>query len=103
MWAQLIIMRVKDGSDEGVSRLLRHLRDMEQPDSGWIRTTAMRDQADPNRVLVLAVFASEEQARAREADPRRAEGLATLRTMMSEMLDGPPQFSDLVIIDDAAS
>ena len=99
MWAQLITMRVKDGNDDDISRLLAHLRDMEQPDSGWIRTTAMRDQADPDRVLVLAVFESEERARARESDPRRAEGLATLRAMMSEILDEPPQFSDLVVID----
>ena len=103
MWAQLITMRVQDDSDEAVSRLLAHLRAIEQPDSGWVRTTAMRDQADPNRVLVLAVFASEEQARAREADPRRAEGLATLRTMMAEILTGPPEFSDLVVIDDASA
>jgi quinol monooxygenase YgiN len=102
MWAQLITMRVKDGTDNDVSRLLAHLRDTEQPDSGWIRTTAMRDQADPNRVLVLAVFESEELARVRENDPRRAEGLATLRAMMSEILDGPPQFSDLVVIDDTS-
>ena len=100
MWAQLITMRVKDSSDDEVSRLLAHLRDMEQPDSGWIRTTAMRDQAEPHRVLVLAVFENEQRARAREKDPRRAEGLATVRAMMSEILDGPPQFSDLVVIDD---
>jgi quinol monooxygenase YgiN len=100
MWAQLITMRVKDRNDDDVSRLLAHLRDIEQPDSGWIRTTAMRDQADPNRLLVLAVFESEERARARENDPRRAEGLATLRAMLGEILDGPPQFSDLVVIDD---
>jgi hypothetical protein len=95
-------MPVKDGSDGDVSRLLAHLRDTEQPDSGWIRTTAMRDQGNPKQVLVLAVFDSEESARAREHDPRRGEGLARLRAMMSEILDGPPQFSDLVVIDDTA-
>jgi quinol monooxygenase YgiN len=100
MWAQLITMRARSGSDDDVSRLLAHLRELEQPDSGWIRTTAMRDQADPDRVLVLAVFETEEKARARENDPRRAAGLATLRALMSEIVDGPPQFSDLLIIDD---
>lgn len=99
MWAQLITLSVKVGSDEDVSRLLAHLRSIEQPDSGWIRTTAMRDQADPNRVLMLAVFESEERARARENDPRRAEGLATLREMMSEIVVGPPQFNDLEVIE----
>ncbi len=101
MWAQLITMRVKDGTDEQVSQLLAHLRGIEQPGSGWIRTTAMRDQADPNRVLVLAVFQSEASARARETDPRRADGLATLRVMMGEILAGPPEFNDLVVIDDS--
>ena len=103
MWAQLITMRVKDGTDEQVSNLLAHLRAIEQPESGWIRTTALRDQTDPNRVLVLAVFQDEQSARAREGDPRRAEGLATLRTMMGEILARPPEFSDLVVIDDIAS
>jgi quinol monooxygenase YgiN len=101
MWAQLITMRVKDSTDEQVSELLAHLRDIEQPESGWVRSTAMRDQTDPNRVLVLAVFQSEESARARENDPRRADGLATLRVMMNEILAGPPEFSDLVVIDES--
>lgn len=102
MWAQLITMRVKDDTDEQVSELLAHLRDIEQPDSGWIRTTAMRDQADPNRFLVLAVFQSEDSARARENDPRRADGLARLRVMMSEILADAPQFSDLAVVEDSA-
>jgi quinol monooxygenase YgiN len=103
MWAQLISMRVKDGTDEEVSALLAHLRGIEQPDSGWLRTTAMRDQADPTRVLLLAVFQSEESARARESDPRRADGLARLRVMMGEILAGPPEFTDLVVIEDATA
>lgn len=102
MWAQLITMRVKEGTDKQVTRLLEHLRDIEQPDSGWVSTTALCDQADPQRVSILAVFESEEQARAREGDPRRAEGLATLRTMMGEILDGPLEFGDFVVIATSA-
>jgi quinol monooxygenase YgiN len=102
MWAQLITMRVNDSSEGGVSRLLAHLRAIEQADSGWIRTIAMRDQAEPQQVSVLAVFESEEKARARESDPRRAEGLATLRAMMAELLVAPPEFRDLVVIEDSA-
>ena len=102
MWAQLISLRVKDGSEDDVVALLAHLQSIEQPDSGWVRTTALRDQADPSRVLVLAVFADEAKARARESDPRRAEGLAQLRTMMGELLAGAPEFTDLVVIDDIA-
>ena len=103
MWAQLITMHVQQGTDGQLAKLLAHLRSIEQPESGWIRTTAMRDQTDPNRVLVLAVFKNEESARARESDPRRSEGLATLRVMMSEILAAPPEFSDLVVIDDIGS
>jgi hypothetical protein len=33
---------------------------------------------------------------------RRAEGLATLRAMMTELLDAPPEFSDLIVIEDSA-
>jgi quinol monooxygenase YgiN len=98
MWAQLITMRVKDGRAADVAALLEHLRSIEQADSGWIRSTALSDQADPNRVLLLAVFESEERARARESDPRRDEGLAQLRTMMADVLDAPPEFTDLTVV-----
>ena len=50
------------------------LRSIEQADSGLLRTTVMRDQADPSGLYVLVAFDSEEHARAREQDPRRAEG-----------------------------
>ena len=102
MWAQLISLRVKDDSDAAVTALVDHLQSIEQPDSGWVRTTAMRDQSDPNRVLILAVFEDEAKARARESDPRRADGLATLRTMMGEILAGAPEFTDLVVLADVA-
>jgi hypothetical protein len=49
-------------------------------------------------VLLLAVFESEERARAREGDPRRDEGLARLRTMMADVLDAPPEFTDLTVV-----
>ena len=103
MWAQLITMRVKEGSDggdESVRQLLTHLTSIEQADSGWLRTTALRDQADPRTVLVLAVFENEEKARARESDPRRAEGLGKLRELLSGILDAPPQFTDLAVVDE---
>ena len=102
MWAQLISLRVKDDSDAAVTALVEHLQSIEQADSGWVRTTAMRDQSDPNRVLILAVFEDEAKARARESDPRRADGLATLRTMMGEILAGAPEFTDLVVLADVA-
>ena len=97
MWAQLIRTRVKDGSEEALERLFQQLRAAEQADSGLVRTLVMREQSDPNAVAMLVVFESEEQARARENDPRRAEGLAAVRATMAEVLDGPPSFTDFVV------
>jgi hypothetical protein len=60
----------------------------------------MRSQADPTQVYVLVVFDSEEQARAREQDPRRQQGLARFRAAMGDVLDGPPEFFDLTVVRD---
>jgi quinol monooxygenase YgiN len=100
MWAQLITMRLKPGQDDGLTRLLDQLRATEQPGSGLVRAFAMRDQNDPTRVYHLAVFESEEKARARESDPRREEGLTAVRATMAEIFDGPPEFVDLEVHDE---
>jgi quinol monooxygenase YgiN len=100
MWAQLITTRLKPNSDDGFAKLVAQLRAIEQPDSGLVRSTAMRDQNDPSRVFMLVVFESEEKARARESDPRRLEGLQAARVTMAEIFDGPPEFADLTIIDE---
>lgn len=95
MWAQLITMPVKPGKD--LAGLAQALRDAEQPGSGLVRTLTMRDQKDPRRLYTLVVFESEEKARAREQDPRRHEALQAVREMMADVLDGPPEFVDLVV------
>ena len=74
MWAQLIKTRLKPGKEAGLERLYQHLRATEQPGSGLVRSTAMRNQKDPHSIYMLVVFESEEKARARERDPRRQEG-----------------------------
>ncbi len=95
MWAQLITMPVKPDKDfAGVSQALR---DAEQPGSGLVRTLTMRDQKDPRLLYTLVVFESEEKARAREQDPRRQEALQAVRAMMADIVDGPPEFVDLVV------
>jgi len=99
MWAQLITTRLKPGKEDGLRPLVDTLRATEQPGSGLLRSTAMRDQNDPSRVYMLVVFESEEAARKREQDPRRQEGLAEARTMMAEIFDGPPEFVDLTVVD----
>jgi quinol monooxygenase YgiN len=100
MWAQLISTRLKDGVEDKVPELMEKLRSIEQPDSGLIRATAMRDENDPNRLLLLVVFVSEEAARARESDPRREEGLKEVRALMADMFAGPPEFTDLTIVQE---
>jgi hypothetical protein len=95
MWAQLIRVPAKPGKD--LTGLSQALRDAEQPGSGLIRTLSMRDQRDPTQLYTLVVFESEEKARAREQDSRRQEALQDVRAMMADILDGPPEFVDLVV------
>lgn len=100
MWAQLITTRLKPGKEEELPKLFEQLRASEQPGSGLVRSTAMRDQNDPSRVYMLVVFESEEHARAREQDERRQQGLDAARATMAEVFDGPPEFVDLVVVND---
>ena len=98
MWAQLIKVRLKPGREADLSLLIEQLRVTEQPGSGLVRSTALQDTSDPSRIYMLVVFESEEQARARENDPRRNEGLETARATMAEIFDGPPEFVDLAVV-----
>jgi heme-degrading monooxygenase HmoA len=100
MWAQLSRVHVKEGHTDEVVGALEQLRSFEQPDSGLLRTIVMQDQKDPASMVVLVVFESEEKARAREADPRREEGLQALRARLAGALDGAPQYHDLDVIAD---
>lgn len=102
MWAQLMKTRLKPGQADALLSSFDVLRGLEQPGSGLVRTTVMRSQADPDQAYVLVVFESEELARAREADPRRQEGLLELRARLAEVLDGPPEFVDLDVLRETA-
>lgn len=98
MWAQLISMRLKPGKDDGLATVIEQLRAAEQPNSGLVRSIALRDQKDPSRVSFLVVFESEQHARARESDERRQAGLETVRATMAEIFDGPPEFTDFDVV-----
>jgi hypothetical protein len=98
MWAQLIQMRLKPGKDS--AEMTREIRSAEQPGSGLVRTLVMRDQTDPSRLYTLVVFESEEKAREREQDPRRSERLQVARSIMADIVDGPPEFTDLEVVDE---
>ena len=100
MWAQMITMRLKPGKEVDLPMVAAQLRAAEQPGSGLVHTTTTRDMNDPSRVITLVVFESEEKARERENDPRRQEGLKIARATMAEIFDGPPEFTDLTVVDD---
>jgi quinol monooxygenase YgiN len=103
MWAQLIKTRLKPGREDDLQRLYDELRATEQPGSGLVRSTAMRDANEPSSVYMLVVFESEAAARARESDPRRQEGLQTARAIMADIFDGAPEFVDLLVVDENAA
>jgi quinol monooxygenase YgiN len=103
MWAQLIATRLKDDVEDKVPALIEKLRETEQAGSGLVRSIAMRDQDDPSRFLMLVVFESEEAARARENDPRREAGLTEARALMAEMFAGPPEFTNLTVVQETTA
>lgn len=100
MWAQLMKVQSRPEHEAEMIEVFEQLQAIEQPDSGLVSTTVMRSQADPDTVYVLVVFGSEEQARARESDPRRQEGLARIRGAMGHVLTGSPEFVDLDVLRD---
>jgi hypothetical protein len=101
MWAQLQKVTSSPAREGELLDILEQLKAIEQPDSGLVKTMVMRNQADPSEVFVLVLFESEEKARTREQDPRRQEGLQGIRTSMGNILDGPPEFFDLDVIQEA--
>ena len=101
MWAQLITTRLKSGREGELHKLYEQLREAEQPGSGLVRSLAMHDQKDPSRVYMLVLFESEEKARVREQDPKRQERLQEARRTMSEIFEGPPEFVDLVVVEES--
>lgn len=101
MWAQMIKMRLKSGKDVELSVLMDQLKAAEQPGSGLLRSTTMRDQHDPRTVYTMVVFDSEGSARARESDPRRGEALGSARETMAEIFEGPPEFIDLSVVTES--
>jgi heme-degrading monooxygenase HmoA len=103
MWAQLIKVRVKSGKESELQGLFNQLQALEEPDSGWVRSTATRDQKDPSQLYILVVFESEEKARARERDPQRQQAVEPVNVKMAEVFEGPPEFVDLEVMEEIAS
>ena len=101
MWAQLQKVSSKPQKQAELLEVFEQLNAIEQENSGLVRTMVMRSQADPTVVFVLVVFDSEEQARAREQDPRRGPGLERIRAALGDILEGPPEFFDLDVLREA--
>lgn len=100
MWAQLQRVSSRPEREAELMEVFEQLQAIEQPDSGLRKTMVMRSQADPTQVFVLVVFDSEQRAREREQDPRRAQGLQRIRAALGDVLDGPPEFFDLEVVRD---
>ena len=103
MWAQMLTMRLKPGKESELARVFEMLRSAETPGSGLVRSTVLRDDKDPSRIVTLVVFESEQAARAREQDSARQEALVPVRELMGEIFEGPPDFSDLTVLEDTVS
>jgi len=100
MWAQVIKIRVKPGKEDQVGAVFDALRETEQPGSGLVRTSVMRDQKDPSVIWAMPVFESEAAARARENDPVRQEQLRDVRRLMGEVFE-EPEFTDLEVLSES--
>ncbi len=98
MWAQIIKMRLKPGKEQELAAMMDQLKSAEQEGSGLLRSTTLRDQRDPSWIYTMVVFDSEQSARAREQDPRRAEALQSIRETMGQLFEGAPEFIDLDVL-----
>ena len=98
MWAQVQRVSTNPEKEAQVLDIFEQLDAIEQEDSGLLQTLVMRNQQDPTEVFVVVVFESEEQARAREQDPRRQEPLQRIRAAMGDVLNGPPEFFDCNVL-----
>jgi hypothetical protein len=100
MWAQFISGTLKRDKEEDLPKLIDRLRSIQQPGSGFVRSTALRDQNDTSRVHFLIVFENQEQAHALENDPRHQDGVQAMRDTMAEIFDGRPDYAGLTIVDE---
>lgn len=96
----MITARLKPGKGDDLANVIAHLKAAEQPGSGLVHSTATLDAKDPSRVIMFVVFESEEKARERENDIRRQEELGAARSIMTNIYEGVPEFTDLTVVDD---
>lgn len=98
MWAQVQRIRSHPDHEGEVLDVFERLKAIEPDDSGLLQTLVLRNQKEPDEMLVVVVFESEEKARAREKDPRRQAGLQGIRSALGAALEGPPEFFDCDVV-----
>src|SRR4051794_25762475 len=98
IWTPIVKTHMKSGKDAELMMLSDQLKAIEQPGSGLVRSTTMRDQKDPSTVYMIVTFESEEKARIREHDERRQCGLQSVRETMAQIFDEAPEFIELEVI-----
>lgn len=98
MWAQQIKFRAKPGRESEIRSLFDEINSLEQPGSGLLRSTVMRDTRDHLSFHAFVVFESEEKARARESDPVRQQALSGVMARKGELFEMPPAFVDFDVL-----
>lgn len=98
MWAQVQRVSTNPERESELLEVFEQLRAIEQEGSGLLQTLVMRSKADPTQAFVVVVFEGEEEARAREQDPRRQEPLQRIREALGDLLNGPPEFFDCDVL-----
>jgi hypothetical protein len=99
MWAQLVRMRAKSGSEDKLQRFDQQWQEQvgRGTDSGWVRSFSFKNANDPNEWYELVFFESEDKARRNEG---KQQHQAVLQQMMP-LLDGQPEYVDLTLMEES--
>ena len=99
MWAQLVKVRMKGGTEEEFEKVRNEMRTRQaQARPGFVRLLSMRNQRDPQEYYTLIVFESEEKAREGERGLEQDELFQRLRSLQ----EGTPEYVDLEVVDDVS-
>jgi quinol monooxygenase YgiN len=98
MWAQLVKMRVKPGTEERLQELDQQWQEQvgRGTDSGWVRSLTFRNANNSNEWYEVVYFESEAKARANE---RGTKHLEIVEQMMA-LIDGQPEYVDLTPVEE---
>ena len=86
-------------STSRVDELWQLAQEVPRPSEGTVRGMLCGDRDNPGRFVVVAEFASYEEAMQNSQRPEVSEFAAR----MAELCDGPPTFRNLDVLDDIVS